>query len=305
MNFGRAEIEKGAFEMAQSFNVSIDADEQPQFKVAVVQMDSGANKEDNLRAMAEYIDEAAAARAKVICFPEGANQIAVPVEPFEFECIPGNTTNLLAQKAYNYNVYIHGGSIHEHIEGDDRAYNTSIIMSPDDEVIARYRKLHTFDAVLSDGTTSEESTRILPGDDVVVVPTPFGRWGCSTCYDLRFPELFRMMALLGAQVIFVPANFTRTTGHDHWETLLRARAIENGCYIVAADQCGEKPEFVAYGHSMIIDPWGEVLAEASQDEPEIIYADIDLARVQEVREQLPCLVNRRADVYGSFGLDDS
>ncbi len=290
--------------MAQSFSVATDIDEQPRFKVAVVQMDSGANKEDNLRAMAAYIDEAAAAGAKVICFPEGANQIAVPVEPFEFECVPGNTTNLLAQKAYNYNVYIHGGSIHEHIEGDDRAYNTSIIVSPEDEVIACYRKLHIFDVALSDGTTSEESTRILPGDDVVVALTPLGRWGSTICYDLRFPELFRMMALLGAQVIFVPANFTQATGQDHWEVLLRARAIENGCYIVAADQCGTKPEFVAYGHSMIIDPWGNVLAEASQDKPEIIYADIDLARVQEVREQLPCLASRRVDVYGSFGLDE-
>ncbi len=272
------------------------------YRVAVVQMDSGRCKEDNLRKISACVDEAADAGAKVVCLPEGAGQIASPVDREDFESLPsGPTAELLARKAREHGVYVHGGSFNERIEGDARACNTSVVVSPEGEVIARYQKMHTFDATLADGTCCKESAQVKPGSDIVVVQTPLGAWGLAVCYDVRFPEMFRMMALAGAQVVFVPANFTRSTGRDHWEVLLRARAVENGCYVIAANQCGEKPDFTAYGHSMAVDPWGTVLAEASGDAPEIVYAEVDLARVYEVRAQLPALANRRADVYGSFG----
>ncbi len=267
------------------------------FKIAVVQMDSGAHKADNLRFATAAIDEAASAHAQVVCFPELMNEIVVPANPDEFEPIPGKTTQLLSQKAREAGVFVHGGSISERIEGDVRSYNTSFVISPEGELISVYRKIHMFDIALSDGTTSKESARVKPGSELSVVNTQLGTWGTAICYDLRFPELFRLMALAGAQIIFVPANFTYSTGNDHWETLVRARAIENGCYVVATDQCGEKPEFRAFGTSMVVDPWGTVLARASSDEPEIIYADISLDRVCEVQEQLPFWSNRRTDVY--------
>ncbi len=289
--------------MGESAYVSLDSDVLSRYRIAVVQMDSTAYKEENLRVASSCIDEAASAGAKVICFPEGMNQIEVPIDPSDFERVPGYTTDLLANKAREYGIYIHCGSLHERIEDDVRAFNTSVVVSPEGEVIAQYRKLHAFDVALSDGTSCAESERFKPGDSITVVKTPLGTWGCAICYDIRFPELFRMMVLQGAQVIFVPANFTQTTGRDHWETLLRTRAIENGCFVVAANQCGIKPEFTAYGHSMIVDPWGNVLAEANGDTPEIIYAHIDLESIEDVRSQLPCLANRRADVYGTFGLE--
>ncbi len=272
------------------------------YQVAAVQLDGGACREDNLQTAAAAIDEAASAGATLVCLPEVMDFVEAAPNTAMFETTSGPTAAMLAGKAREHGVYIHGGSLHERIEGDARCYNTSLLFAPDGEILARYRKTHMFDVALADGTCCAESARVRPGDEVVVAETPLGVFGCAICYDIRFPELFRMMALAGAQMFLVPANFTRQTGRDHWEALLRARAIENGCYVVATNQCGAKPEFIAHGHSMIIDPWGEVLAEAGGDEPQIIYADIDLGRVAEVRAQIPSLANRRADLYGSFGL---
>ncbi len=277
------------------------ASDHPTFKVAVIQMDSGEDKEKNLARAEKAIDEAAAAGAQVLCFPENMPRVTAqggtPVtEPLE----GGPTLALLCNKAREHGVYIHGGSLTEKIEGSGRAHNTAAIVGPDGEILSTYRKLHTFDVTLPDGTPCAESSRVRPGSELSVVQTPLGRWGTAICYDLRFPELFRKMALMGAEVVFVPANFTRPTGRDHWEVLLRARAIENGCFVVAADQCGTKPDFTAFGTSLVIDPWGDVLARANADTPEIVYATLDLQRVWEVRESLPVLENRRPDVYGSL-----
>ncbi|MCD8231070.1 MAG: carbon-nitrogen hydrolase family protein [Clostridiales bacterium] len=275
-----------------------------EYKIAVVQMDSGNDVSRNLRVAEEAIEEAAAAGAQVVCFPEMMSQIVAQGEAPASESIEnGATAVLLKRKAYEKGLYIHSGSFPEYIRGEQRIYNTSMLIDSNGELIAQYRKIHTFDVTLPDGTPCMESASVKAGSEMAVAGTPFGKWGMAICYDLRFPELFRKMALAGAQVIFLPANFTRPTGRDHWEVLLRARAIENGCYLVAADQCGVKPDFASFGTSMIIDPWGNVIARASGDKPEIIYAAIDPARVGEVRGQLPVLENRRADVYGSLEKD--
>ena len=171
-----------------------------------------------------------------------------------------------------------------------------MIIDPEGEIIARYSKLHTFDVTLPDGSVQRESARIRPGGGITTVDTPLGTLGMSICYDIRFGEMYRLMALRGAQVIFTPANFTMPTGKDHWETILRTRAIENGVYIVAADQIGKKSEFTAYGNSMVVDPWGTVIARAP-DRPGILYAEIDLDWLDSVRSKIPSLKNRRTDIY--------
>ena len=170
------------------------------------------------------------------------------------------------------------------------------MINPQGEIIAKYHKLHTFDVTLPDGTVCDESARIHPGDEIVTVDTELGKLGFAICYDIRFPELFRIMALEGAQVIFTPASFTMPTGKDHWEPILRTRAIENGLYIVAAGQIGKKARFAAYGNSMVVDPWGTVISRA-KDQPGITYGEIDLDYLDKIRQQIPSLKNRRADVY--------
>lgn len=266
------------------------------FRIAAVQMDSGAVRRTNIEEAFDCIDDAAAAGADVICFPEHMDVLPSLPAPDDIDTVPGHLTRLIAEKAREHQVYIHAGSLYEQVGPGNRSANTSMVIAPDGQVIASYRKLHMFDVLLPDGTQVRESDEVVPGDGIVTVRTEFGTWGLAICYDLRFGELFRLLALEGAQVIFVPANFTDPTGQAHWEPLLRARAIENGCYIVAADQCGDKPRFKAHGHSLVIDPWGQVLAEAG-DGPEIIFADIDLGYVEEVRSKLPSLMNRRTDVY--------
>ena len=267
------------------------------YKIAVVQMDTGNDKGANLAAACRYIDEAAAAGARLVAFPEVMNLDGVNVgEGGAAETVPGYTTERLAAKAKEHGIYIHSGSFSESIPGEDRAYNTSVIIAPDGEIIARYSKLHTFDVTLPDGSVQCESAKIRPGEGITTAETPLGTLGMSICYDIRFGEMFRLMALRGAQVIFTPANFTMPTGKDHWETILRTRAIENGVYIVAPDQIGKKADFVAYGNSMVVDPWGTVIARAP-DRPGIIYAEIDLDYLDAIRAKIPSLKNRRTDIY--------
>lgn len=268
------------------------------YKVAVMQMDTQSDKGENLKTACRMIDEAAAEGAKLVSFPEVMNLVGENVgEGGAGETIPGYTTDLLAAKAREHGLYVHSGSFCELIPGETRAYNTSVIIDPKGKVISTYRKLHTFDVTLPDGTICDESARVHPGTEIVTVDTPLGKMGMSICYDIRFPELYRLMALAGAQVIFTPASFTLPTGKDHWEPILRTRAIENGCYIIAPGQVGKKVRFTAYGNSMVVDPWGTVIARA-KDRVGITYAEIDLDFLDEIREKIPSLKNRRADVYG-------
>lgn len=266
------------------------------YTIALMQMDTQNNKKENLDTACAWIDEAAARGARLVCFPEVMNLIGKNVgEGGGRERIPGYTTEILCAKAGEHGIYIHAGSLTEET-GEKRSANTSVLIGPDGAILASYRKLHMFDITLADGESFCESDRVSPGNEAVTVQTDLGIFGMSICYDVRFPELYRLMALRGAQVIFVPANFTMPTGKDHWEPLLRARAIENGCYIVATGQIGTKPAYTAYGNSLVVDPWGTVTARAS-DMPGITYARIDLDFLDRIRKQIPSLKNRRSDLY--------
>lgn len=267
------------------------------YTIALIQMDTQNNKAENMKMACAQIDEAAGRGAKLICFPEVMNLIGKNIgEGGGRESIPGYTTELLCKKAKEHGIYIHGGSITEELPGEKRSANTSVLISPEGEILASYSKLHMFDITLADGTPFHESNRVKPGDQIVTVETELGVFGMSICYDVRFPELYRLMALRGAQILFVPSSFTMPTGKDHWEPLLRARAIENGCYVVAAGQIGVKPAYTAYGNSLVADPWGTVIARA-KDMAGITYAEIDLDYLDQVRSQLPSLENRRSDLY--------
>ena len=266
------------------------------YTAAVVQMDSGSDKGENLRKACAFIDEAAAGGAKLICFPELMNLMGRNTgEGGGRETVPGYTTERLTAKAREHGVYIHSGSFYELVPGEKRAANTSVLIDPEGRVAAKYQKIHTFDGVLRDGTSFAESERIRPGNRIVTAGTALGKLGMSICYDIRFPELYTIMASQGAQVFFIPSSFTRSTG-DHWEILLRARAVENFCYVIAPDQTGRKSTYLAHGNSMIIDPWGSILARAG-DEEGVIFAGIDLDAVEDARALIPSLQNRRADVY--------
>jgi predicted amidohydrolase len=199
----------------------------------------------------------------------------------------------MARLARELRIYLVSGSILERIPGHRKAYNTSSLYDPNGNVIARYRKIHLFDVNIARGVSTRESETRLPGDQPVAVETEFCPMGLTICYDLRFPELYRALVAQGAQVIFVPSAFTAVTGEAHWEPLLRARAIENQVYIVAPDQLGKNPKsFDTYGNSMIVDPWGRVIARAP-DMAAVILAEIDLAYVAKVRAELPALSHRK------------
>lgn len=267
------------------------------YMIALVQMDTQNDKGENLRYACDCIDEAAAHGVRLVCFPEVMNLIGRNVgEGGGKESVPGYTTEILCRKAKEHHLYIHGGSLTEEIPGEKGSRNTSVFISPEGEILSVYRKLHMFDITLADGTPFHESDRVRPGEEIVMVDTELGTFGMSVCYDIRFPELYRIMALKGAQIIFTPSSFTMPTGKDHWEPILRTRAIENGCYIVAAGQIGTKPAYTAYGNSMVVDPWGTVIARA-KDEPGITYAEIDLDYLEKIRRQIPSLENRRTDLY--------
>ncbi|WP_394920826.1 carbon-nitrogen hydrolase family protein [uncultured Robinsoniella sp.] len=269
------------------------------FTAAAIQLDTKSNAEENLHNAVELIREAAERGARLIAMPETVNYIGPEYEKFA-ECIPeGHTFKVFAEQAKKYRVWLHCGSIYEKNEdaNDRRPYNTTMIINPAGELAAKYRKLHPFDVTIAEGPVVRESDVNCPGNQIVTVDTgEVGHLGLSVCYDMRFCELFRIMALKGAQILIIPANFTVNTGKDHWEVLLRARAIENGCYVIAPGQIGIKPSYQAYGKTMIIDPWGNVVAMAS-DKTGVITAEIDLEYLQSVRSQVFTLENRRSDVY--------
>ncbi|MCM3569040.1 carbon-nitrogen hydrolase family protein [Neobacillus mesonae] len=263
-------------------------------KVAVIQLNSKSDKQENLRKAKEYIIQAVQSGAELISLPEYFNFMGEDHEKrFAAESIPnGETPRMLSELARENEVFIHAGSIVEKFT-EEKSYNTSFIINPNGEVIGKYNKIHLFDIEINGMPSYKESSTIQGGDSPVLVDLPFGKAGLSICYDLRFPELFRNHAVNGAKVLFVPAAFTQYTGMLHWEVLLRARAIENQCYVIAAGQYGSTaPGKACYGNSMIIDPWGTVIARAPEDEG-FIMAEMKMERVENARESIPCLAHRK------------
>jgi len=264
------------------------------FIAAAVQMVASDDKGANLQEAERWIRQAAAKGARVVVLPEVFIWRGNKKLEREFaEVIPGPTSTAMGALARELGIYLLAGSILEAISGSDKAYNTSLLFDPAGALLACYRKIHLFDVDLANGVSLRESDTRAHGGEVVVAQTEFGRMGLSVCYDLRFPELYRGHAEQGADVIFVPSAFTAFTGQAHWEALLRARAIENQVYVIAADQFGKSAKsFECHGHSMIVDPWGKILAELA-DGPGVITAEIDLDYLAKVRAELPALKHRR------------
>lgn len=267
------------------------------FTVAVLQLDSQDDVQKNLDTVVSFIEEAAARGAKLITMPESMNYVGLDNAGHAEEIPGGPTFQLMSEQAKKYGVWLHCGSIYEKNPNDPRPFNSTMVIDPQGNLAAKYHKIHPFDVVIPNGPVNRESERICPGNEIVTVDTgEVGHLGLSICYDMRFAEMYRIMALEGAQILLMPADFTMPTGKDHWETILRTRAIENGCYVVAPAQYGVKPKFQAYANSLVVDPWGNVIARAS-NHPQVITAEIDLDYLQQVRRQIFTLENRRPDVY--------
>ncbi|MGZ8527743.1 MAG: carbon-nitrogen hydrolase family protein [Candidatus Limnocylindrales bacterium] len=264
-------------------------------RVALVQLDAGADVAANVASAATLADAAAADGARLVALPEYL-QFRGPDDGYRASArpIPGPWTDPFADVARRRDAWILVGSLAETSGEPARPYNTSVLIAPDGSIAATYRKIHLFDVTVEDGPVDRESDRVSPRDRAVLAEVDGIRIGLSICYDLRFPELYRALAVAGAEVLTVPANFTERTGRDHWEVLLRARAIENGVYVLAPSQIGGPPGQPAFGRSMIVDPWGTVVAQAP-DRVGIIAAELDLGRVRSVRRQIPALANRRPD----------
>ena len=267
-------------------------------RVAAVQLNSTNDKDRNLETARRLVREAAAAGAELVALPEKWNLLAPPaeLEAGAEELDGGVSTEAARGWAREHGIHVLAGSIGERVAGADRLFNTSALIDPSGGLIAVYRKIHMFDVEVG-GVTYRESEAEQPGDEIVTAAAGAVEVGLTVCYDLRFPELYRILAVRGARLITVPSAFTLATGRDHWEVLLRARAIENQAFVLAPNQVGEAPpHYVSYGRSMIVDPWGVVLAQAA-DREGVIVADLDLERQTAIRESLPSLANRRPEAY--------
>jgi predicted amidohydrolase len=264
-------------------------------RAAAVQLNSTDDRERNLATAERLVRAAAADGATLVALPEKWNLLAGGEELLA-GAEPLHGPSLTAARAWASELGIHllAGSIAA--RGDERAQNTSVLVGPDGSDLAVYRKIHMFDVDVG-GVSYRESAFEDPGSEIVTASLGEAELGLTVCYDLRFPELYRILALRGARLISVPSAFTTTTGRDHWEVLLRARAIENQAFLIAPNQIGAAPpHYDSFGHSMIVDPWGRVLATAP-DEECFIAADLDLAAQDEVRDSLPALANRRPEAY--------
>jgi deaminated glutathione amidase len=267
-------------------------------RVACVQLNSGAVKADNLEKAERLVARAAATGADLVVLPEKWNAIG-SVETLRANAEPlegGESVGAMAGWARQHGITLVGGSITEIREGREKLSNTCPVFDPPGELVAVYRKIHMFDVEIG-GQVYRESEAEEPGEETLVCDVEGWKVGLSVCYDLRFPELYRILALDGAELITVPAAFTLYTGKDHWELLLRARAVENQCYVAAANEWGpHEGGKASYGRSTIVDPWGVVLAQAA-DEDTVIAAELDRAHLLRIRESLPSLANRQPAAY--------
>jgi len=267
-------------------------------RAAAVQLSSTPDRDRNLEAADRLTREAAARGAGLVVLPEKWPVLGTPEQTAAgAEPLDGPALSWARSTARELGIDLVAGSIAERVDGARRGANTSVHIGPDGEDRGRYRKIHMFDVEVG-GRTYRESEHEAPGDEIVVGELADGNGvGLSICYDLRFPELSRILAVRGATVLTVPAAFTETTTRDHWEVLLRARAIENQCFVIAANQVGEPaPGIRTGGRSMIVDPWGLLLAQAPDFET-VILADLDFDRLEGIRTRLPSLANRQSDAY--------
>ena len=262
--------------------------------VAAIQMSSGGDKAANLEKAEHLIRLAAARGARLVALPEVFNWRGKRAEEAAAaESLEGVTLTLMAGLARDLEIHIVAGSITEDAPGQPKRYNTSVLIGPAGRRLAVYRKIHLFDVDLPGRVTIKESDAKLAGAEVVSATIPLATIGLSVCYDLRFPELYRRLAFAGARIVTIPSAFTFPTGEAHWDVLIRARAIENQCYVIAPAQFGPNVHgFSDYGNSMIVDPWGRVLARAADMEG-VVIAPVDLEYLERVRRELPSLAHVR------------
>lgn len=262
--------------------------------IGAVQLTSTADRARNLDTAIRLVNEAADAGARLVGLPE--NFAFMGPEEARLagaETLEGPSLSALRDVARRRGVYLVAGSIAEKIDHPKKTANTSALIADDGAIVAVYRKIHLFDVNIPDGARYAESEVVVPGDRVVVAPTPLGRIGLSICYDLRFPELYRRLSELGAEVLTIPSAFTLFTGKDHWEVLVRARAIENLAYVVAPAQVGRhSPQRQTFGNAMIVDPWGVVLARCPDGEG-VCLAPFRRERLERVRQEMPALKHRK------------
>lgn len=264
-------------------------------KTAVLQMTSTADINANIAAFKTMVADAVNNGATLITTPENSDIMGVSVSEkialLKDHNHQSPLVNVAKELAQRHQISILLGSVAAYAD-EKKIYNRSYFLGPNGDIIAQYDKIHLFDVVLPSGETRKESDMVAAGHDHRLVKTESANYGMSICYDVRFPYLYRTLAQLGAQILFIPAAFTMFTGELHWEVLLRARAIENGAFVIAPAQCGyHGGDRHTYGHSMIIDPWGKILAQAS-DTPTIIYADIDINEVAKARAAIPSLKHK-------------
>ncbi|GGN48774.1 putative amidohydrolase [Actinoplanes campanulatus] len=266
-------------------------------RAAVCQLNSREDRDHNLAVARDLLERAAAGGAKLAVLPEYVDFLGHSADAPRPEPVDGAFAAFFANAAREFGLWVHAGSFHEKGPDAGRTFNTSLLFAPDGTLAATYRKIHLYDVEIAGRISYQESRTVAPGTDPVVADVDGVPTGLTTCYDLRFPELYRALAIAGARILVVPAAFMLHTGRDHWEVLLRARAIENQCFVLAAGQIGDhEPRRTCFGRSMIIDPWGTVLAQAP-DTVGVTFADLDLDRLETIRTELPSLANRRMETF--------
>ena len=267
-------------------------------RVACVQMRSGVEVAANIAATSDLIRDAAGQGAQLVATPEMTNLLDIRAGKARPKIVPEADDQTLAAMralAAELGIWLLIGSIAVTVEGEERLANRSVLIAPDGSVRARYDKIHMFDVEVGDGQSYRESRAYRPGERAMLAETEFGKLGMTICYDVRFPHLYRKLAQAGVGILTIPAAFTRVTGEAHWHVLVRARAIETGSFVLAPAQGGKHEDGrETFGHSLIVSPWGEVLAEKADAEPGMILADLDLDAVAKARRRIPSLGNTQS-----------